>query len=444
MRKLCFVMMPFGIKSDASRGLIDFDAIYREIIAVAIKRAGLDPLRADEEQTGGLILKPLFERLMLCDVAVADLTTANPNVYYELGIRHGIRPFSTVLTFAARTRLPFDVGSLRAVPYALDAHGKPASAKEDAAILAQRIEEVTATGQVDSPFYQLLTGHCQPEIDRRKTDEFRERMNSATKLKDSISMARQANDAQALDAIRQNLGPLENVETSIVVDLFLSYRAVEAWRNMVDLSDAMDGALARTVMVREQKALALNRVGRRREAKELLLGVIAENGPSSETCGILGRVYKDMWQDALAKGEAELAKAHAVAAIKAYLDGFDADPRDAYPGINAVTLMEVTGLCRERQSEVLPVVCYAMQRRVRQTSPDYWDYATMLELAVLARDASEASNALGLALAHLREPWEAKSTANNLGLIARARREQQEDVGALEEIIRKLEAGATV
>jgi hypothetical protein len=54
--------------------------------------AGLQPLRADEEVTGGIIHKPMFERLILCEYAVADLTTANANVFYELGVRHAVRP----------------------------------------------------------------------------------------------------------------------------------------------------------------------------------------------------------------------------------------------------------------------------------------------------------------------------------------------------------------
>ena len=87
-RPLCFVLMPFGKKPDDAGQLVDFDAVYRELIAPAIEEAGLEPIRADEELTGGIIHKPMFERLILCEYAVADLTTANANVFYELGVRH--------------------------------------------------------------------------------------------------------------------------------------------------------------------------------------------------------------------------------------------------------------------------------------------------------------------------------------------------------------------
>src|SRR5918999_5597120 len=118
---LCFVLMPFGQKPSPSGRLIDFDAVYQELIAPAIAAAKLEPLRADEEMTGGIIHKPMFERLILCEYAVADLTTANANVFYELGLRHAVRPWSTVLLFAGTGRLPFDVQLLRTIHYKLGA-----------------------------------------------------------------------------------------------------------------------------------------------------------------------------------------------------------------------------------------------------------------------------------------------------------------------------------
>ena len=100
MKPLCFVLMPFGRKPEGGGRIIDFDAVYNEVIAPAVLAAGMEVIRADQEQIGGTIHKPMFERLMLCDYAVADMTGANPNVYYELGIRHALRPRSTVIIFA--------------------------------------------------------------------------------------------------------------------------------------------------------------------------------------------------------------------------------------------------------------------------------------------------------------------------------------------------------
>jgi MAP3K TRAFs-binding domain len=70
--------------------------------------------------------------------------------------------------------------------------------------------------------------------------------------------------------------------------------------------------------------------------------------------------------------------------------GFEADWRDAYPGINAVTLMELKDPPDPRGGALVPVVRYAVERRVEAGKPGYWDYSTLLELAVLAKDESKA------------------------------------------------------
>src|SRR5213080_832825 len=137
---LCFVLMPFGTKTDPNGLLIDFDSVYQHLIAPAIREAKLESLRADEEMSGGIIHKPMFERLVLCEYAVADLTTANANVFYELGVRHAVRPWSTVLIFAEGRPLPFDVAPMRALPYRLDDQGRPQDAAAARADLAERLE----------------------------------------------------------------------------------------------------------------------------------------------------------------------------------------------------------------------------------------------------------------------------------------------------------------
>src|ERR1035441_8333195 len=80
--------------------------------------------------------------------------------------------------------------------------------------------------------------------------------------------------------------------------------------------------------------------------------------------------------------------------IEAYLKGFEADWRDAYPGVNAVTLMELHDPPDPRRMDLIPVVRYSVERRISKGAPDYWDYATLLELAMLASDQQKAFAAL--------------------------------------------------
>jgi len=418
-RELCFVLMPFGKKPDAVGALVDFDAVYRELIAPAITKANFDPLRADEEMTGGIIHKPMFERLMLCPYAVADLSTANANVFYELGVRHAVRPYSTVLIFGEGGRLPFDVAPLRALPYKLTLAGTPADAASTQAALVGRLNEARRNA-ADSPVFQLVEGIQPQDISHIKTDVFRDRARYSADIKERLATAR-AQGAEAVLAIGNELNPIDETESGVVIDLFLSYRAVKAWDDMIALVPKMSAPLAATVVVQEQLGLALNRAGQGERAERILLELVERRGPSSETYGLLGRVYKDRWEAALSKGDTLLARGLLEKAIAAYLRGFEADWRDAYPGINAVTLMELREPPDPRREQILPVVTYSVARRIAAGKPDYWDYATLLELAVLAKDEVRANDAVAEALAAVREGWEAETTARNLRLIREAR-----------------------
>ncbi len=424
-KPLCFVLMPFGQKPRAGGGVIDFDAIYADLIRPAIEAAELEPLRADEEMTGGIIHKPMYERLILCEYAVADLTNANANVFYELGLRHAVRPASTVLLFANGSgQLPFDVAPMRALPYQLGADGKVANVEVDREALTMRLRDARQT-KTDSPVFQLVDGF--PDIQRLKTDVFRERVEYSAKVKQELTVARKQGVAAVRD-IEKALEPIADAEAGVVIDLFLSYRGVKAWDDMVTLVSKMSPALAATVMVQEQLGLALNRAGRGDEAEQVLKELIDKRGPSSETYGILGRVYKDRWEAATKAGEQFMARGLLDKAIDAYLKGFEADWRDGYPGINAVTLMELKDPPDPRRETVIPVVSYAVARRIAAGKPDYWDHATRLELAVLAKNEQEASNALADALVCIRESWEPETTARNLRLIREVRQRRGKPV----------------
>lgn len=429
--------MPFGKKPDASGNPVDFDQVYQQIIKPAIENAGLESLRADEEMTGGIIHTPMFERLILCEYAVADLTTANANVFYELGLRHAIRRWSTVLIFAGSDRLPFDVALLRAIPYKLGKDGVPENPSEDARILESRLRQARKDavedpkGVKDSPLFQLVEDY--PDVKHEKTDVFRDRVRISGEIKARLETARKKG-LEAVSKVGDELEHLDAIESAAVVDLFLSYRAVKGWQEMIDLVGKMPKPLAVTVLVQEQLALALNRAGRGDDAERVLLELLEQRGASSETLGILGRVYKDKWDEAVKQGKTLSARGLLDKAIDAYLRGFEADWRDAYPGINAVTLMELKEPPDPRREKVLPVVRFAVEQRIARGKPDYWDFATLLELAVLGKDESEAMDYAGKAIAAVREKWEPETTLRNLRLIREARENRQEDVSWIKEI----------
>jgi tetratricopeptide (TPR) repeat protein len=266
---------------------------------------------------------------------------------------------------------------------------------------------------------------------------FRDRVKYRDETKAQLAVARtlkaepervDAVRADAVRAIEASLGTLADQEAGVVIDLYLSYRAVKAWADMIALVRKMSPPLARSVMVQEQLGLALNRAGNGDEAERVLQAVLDSQGPSSETYGILGRVYKDRWEAALKAGDPFLADGLLDNAIDAYLKGFEADWRDAYPGVNAVTLMEVKEPPDPRRAQLIPVVTYAVERRIAAGKPDYWDFATQIELAVLAKNKAAASAALRRALPAVREGWEPETTGRNLRLIREARERRGDPV----------------
>ncbi len=445
---LCFVVMPYGSKPDpGGGGNIDFDRIYEQAIGPAIEDAGLTPIRADAEKTGGIIHKAMYERLLLCEFAVADMTTANANVFYELGVRHAARPYTTIPIYAAQHKVPFNVNLLRALPYDLGEGNRfsDAEAKALRQALKDRLLDLrreAAEGEPsDSPLFQLLDGYQAPDIRRLKTDIFRDRVRYSESLKAELKEIRKVQKPDELRAVQERLGELDRIEAGVLVDLFLSYRAVSDWQGMVDLYQELPAPLARTILLREQLGFAYNRLGDGDRALEILEGVEAEQGPSSETCGLIGRVYKDKWKQAKAEGAQAKARAFLDKAIDAYVRGFETDWRDHYPGINALTLLDIKGSedALARKNELLPVVRFAVLQRLKSKKADYWDHATLLELAVLEGVEEAAGHHLGDALAAVREPWEPKSTADNLRLILEARQAQDRVPGWLPEIIQELE-----
>lgn len=435
MKPYCFVLMPFGRKSDESGRAVEFDIVYEKIIAPAIEGASLEPIRADEEIIGGIIHKPMFERLMMCEYAVADLTTANANVFYELGIRHGVRPYSTVPIAGSGMRPPFDVAPLRAIRYELDDYGFPVKPEAARKLLRERLEACRDPSD-DSPLYQLLTDVPRPDLQRLKTDSFRDLVEYSKSMKERLRHARDEGSG-AINVIEKEIDVVD-ADPAIVIDLFLSYRAVKYWQGMVDLANKMAPPLKQTILVQEQLGFALNRLQHHKESERILIEIIDNHGPSSETNGILGRVYKDQWVKAQKNGSPE-ANAYLKKAIDAYVKGFEADWRDAYPGINAVTLMECSDPPDPRRNELIPVVAYSVKRRLASKNPDYWDHATELEVHVLSQESEKAQAALGMALASIRETWEPETTANNIRMIRKARESRGADSEWIQDIESTLE-----
>jgi hypothetical protein len=105
--------MGFGEKVDFQTGRkLNLDASYHNMIKPTVEASGLECIRADEIVHSGVIDVPMYDRLLKADVVIADLSTYNPNAFYELGVRHALRPFSTIVIAEDKLTYPFDVNHI--------------------------------------------------------------------------------------------------------------------------------------------------------------------------------------------------------------------------------------------------------------------------------------------------------------------------------------------
>jgi MAP3K TRAFs-binding domain/TIR domain len=427
IRPLCFVLMPFGKKHSPEGGpALDFDYVYDKAICPAIVDAGMDPVRADLDTTGGLFFADVLYRLALSEYVIVDLTTLNPTVLYELGIRHALRPGVTVPIFAANTRLPFDLSLWRVSPYTLDEdnHLSDESAAVMRSMLGERLGRVRsdalAHDKPDSPVYQILNMEA-PVI--AQTNPVGPRVNGDPEIPARLAKARREQDRTALDAIASEFGEMDGVPQGMVIDLFLSYRALSAWESMIDFFDRMPHRLKKTALARGQLAFALNRGGKHRESERVLQDLMQEFGPDSYALALLGHVYEDLWIELRKAGDELLARAYLSRAIHSYFRGFKADMRDCYPGISALVLIEASEDAHPLRDALLTTVRFAASTRLERTDvPDYMDYATLLQLAILDDDRAAAEEALAHTLASVREVWQPEMTARSIRIIREGRK----------------------
>src|ERR1051326_963507 len=154
----CFVVMGFGKKTDYPTGrVLDLDKSYTYIIKPAAVAAGYECKRADEIQHAGNINVPLYQQLLNADVVIADVSTYNPNAFYELGVRHALKPFTTITIAEDKLVFPFDVGQVAIRTYHHLGEGIDFGEVERMrAELQEAIEAIAPQAAYDSPVYAFL------------------------------------------------------------------------------------------------------------------------------------------------------------------------------------------------------------------------------------------------------------------------------------------------
>ena len=165
----CFVVMGFGTKTDYATGRkLDLNKSYRLLIKPVVEEKGLACIRADEIRHSGSIDVPMYRELLQADVVIADLSTANVNAFYELGIRHALRPHTTIVISEDKLAYPFDLNHIKITSYTHLGEGiEYEEVERFRKLLGETLQAVLDKKEPDSPVYTYLDGLIPPLLEQQ-------------------------------------------------------------------------------------------------------------------------------------------------------------------------------------------------------------------------------------------------------------------------------------
>lgn len=423
-----FVAMPFGEKPGLDGRMIDFNRVYSDLIKPSLEMAGLNAFRADEEVRPGDIRVDMFQELLIADLVIVDITTDNPNVWYELGVRHALRARGVVLISGGRSRKAFDIYTDRTLRYAMRNGGlDPDSLDHDRQRLA---EMITATmeswhGRRVSPVYQLMPNLVEPDWRSLRVGSVREFWEAYESWEKRVVNARRSGDVGDMLVLAD-----EAPVSAFRADAWI--RSGVALRRMGQFEFALeqlDKGLAINPSDRvglREKGVCLQRLALSGEsgismdiARDHYHDLLKQAPDDAEIWALLGRVEKDAWVARWRRPDAPVEQKRADAAyedvllcsaITCYETAYRKNPKHYYSGINAIGLMLIHQfLCgsdsyADRARSMAGAVRFAAGCE-EDSANRFWARATLADLELLLGTPESTRSAYKAALSDYRRDW---------------------------------------
>ena len=332
-KKHCFVVMGFGIKTDLATGRqLDLNKSYKILIKPVVESRGLVCIRADEIQRSGPIDVYMYQELLDADIVIADLSTANVNAFYELGIRHALRRRTTIVISEDKLVYPFDLNHIKITSYthlggAIDYEEVERFRK----VLGETIDSVLGLDDPDSPVYTHLQELVPPSI-RKKAEainklegEIKEAMGTKKKLKQSTNGL--SGSLSAL--IEKGEMALQEKDYKAAKNFFSS--AIADMNKDEGHKATYDPYLVQRLALATYKAKEPDTVTSLKDAIKLLDLLDLQITNDTETVTLAGKIEKRLY-------EADGDQRHLMNAIDYYERGYYLF-RDRYHGINLAFLL---------------------------------------------------------------------------------------------------------
>ncbi|MDT5272113.1 MAG: hypothetical protein QOH49_4299 [Acidobacteriota bacterium] len=430
----CFVVMGFGKKTDfesTPTRTLDLDKTYSSIIKPAVEEAGLECIRANEIVHSGVIDVWMYEQLLKADVVVADLSTSNKNAYYELGVRHALRPYTTIIICEDGVKtFPFDVNHVAIRQYHhLGEDIGYGEAIRFRALLKDAIVRIYNEDPrpKDSPVYTFLNELTPPEMAKAIKD-------MAAAVATTAPAAAEEGDGVNYSKWMEEVDRAQEAGDFITAKVLLTQlrkEMKEAARKSAEWAAKGAAGKGQPVKVIERPedksiiqrlSLATYKSGHPtpqaalEEARELLKTLKPEESNDPETLGQWGAVHKRLWGLTRETG-------HLDEAVRGYERGFYLC-NDYYNGINLAYLLNVRAAnARSRadavadfvqasrvREEVLSI-CEGLLKKEKKTKTDklsaaarYWILATMAEAYLGIGDETGAKKKFKEAVAVIPDP----------------------------------------
>ena len=364
-RKTCFVVMGFGEKTDFQANpqrVLDLNRTYEDIIEPTVNGCGVECIRADKIIHSTVIDKPMYEHLLDADLVIADLSTSNANAIYELGVRHALRPHTTIVMAEKGFAFPFDLNHLSILKY--EHMGKEIGYREVMRVrdaLKQKIDVLLGKPETDSPVFLFL-----PDLLGEQSPP------------PPAPTAAPRDDKSFADLLQS----LRQAKAAV--------KAPEDWLAVIEVLNRLTKLQPNDPYIIQQLALATYKskqpdtVAALQKAKVILESLFPETSSDVETVGLWGAIHKRLWE--VAHQPDDLAKA-----IRAYARGYFIK-NDYYNGINFAFLLNVRAansqgdealadrvLARRIRREVLLLCDATLASDLVKEDEKFWVSATKVE-----------------------------------------------------------------